>query len=224
MPTRCAATTARTPERITLDRVTQEQRGGRAAQAAERRAAILEAAREVIAERGYRGTSLAAVAERVGLTQPGLLHYFPSKEHLLVAVLEARDRWDTAAFLAGPSDSWRLSHLEQLVEYNAMRPGVVQTFTALVGESVTGGHPAREYFVERYAHARARLADLLRAEFGDRLAGGRTPEQVAPLLIAVLDGLQTQWLLDPAVDMSAAFRDFVALLGPADDTAASPHS
>lgn len=138
----------------------------------------------------------------------------------MVAVLQARDRWDTAAFLAGGSDSWRLSHLEQLVEYNATRPGVVQTFAALAGESVTGGHPAREYFIERNAQARAWLAEMLRAEFGDRLAGGRTPEQVAPLLIAVLDGLQTQWLLDPAaVDMAAAFRDFVALLGPSEDTA-----
>ncbi|MEU7139236.1 TetR/AcrR family transcriptional regulator [Nocardia sp. NPDC046473] len=200
--------------------MTQGRRGGREAQGAERREAILEAAREVIAERGYRGASLGAVAERVGLTQPGVLHYFPSKEHLLVAVLEARDRWDTAAFLAGGSDSWRLAHLEQLVEYNATRPGVMQTFAALAGESVTGGHPARAYFVERYAQARARLAEMLRAEFGDRLAGGRTPEQVAPLLIAVLDGLQTQWLLDPeAIDMGAAFRDFVALLGPSDDTA-----
>ncbi|WP_245746288.1 TetR/AcrR family transcriptional regulator [Nocardia altamirensis] len=202
--------------------MTQEQRGGRAAQAAERRAAILEAAREVIAERGYRGTSLAAVAERVGLTQPGLLHYFPSKEHLLVAVLEERDRWDAAAFLAGPSNSWQLAHLEQLVDYNAERPGVIQTFTVLAGESVTDEHPAREYFIERYAQARARLAELLRTEFGDRLAGGRTPEQVAPLLIAVLDGLQTQWLLAPEeVDMGAAFRDFVALLGPGAHSAGS---
>lgn len=169
---------------------------------------------EVIAERGYRGTSLGAVAERVGLTQPGVLHYFPSKEHLLVAVLEARDRWDTAAFLATPANGLRLSHLDQIVEFNAERPGVVQTFTALAGESVTGQHPAREYFTTRYAGARAALATMLRTEFGDRLPAGLTPERVAPLLIAVLDGLQTQWLLAPdEVDMPAAFRDFVALLG-----------
>lgn len=170
---------------------------------------------DVIAERGYRGTSLAAVAERVGLTQPGVLHYFPSKEHLLIGVLEARDRWDTAAFLAGSSESARLSHLAQLVEFNAERPGVVQTFTVLAGESTTGEHPAREFFTERYAEVRAALAALLRNEFGERLAGGLTPEQAAPLLIAVMDGLQTQWLLDPeAVDMPAGFRNFIALLRP----------
>lgn len=33
--------------------------------------------------------------------------------------------------------------------------------------------------------------------------------------MAVLDGLQYQWLLDPgAVDMPAAFRDFLRLLRP----------
>lgn len=169
---------------------------------------------EVIAERGYRGASLAAVAERVGLTQPGLLHYFPSKELLLIGVLEARDRWDITAFPAKSESSWRIADVEQLVDYNAMRRGLVQTFSALAGESVTDDHPAREFFKDRYTDARAALADVLRNEFGERLPGGLTPEQAAPLLVAVMDGLQTQWLLDPdAVDMAAVFRDFTPLLG-----------
>lgn len=55
---------------------------------------------------------------------------------------------------------------------------------------------------------------MLRAEYGDRLPSGLTPERAAPLLVAVMDGLQYQWLLDPgAVDMPGAFRDFLALLG-----------
>ncbi|WP_217240540.1 TetR/AcrR family transcriptional regulator [Streptomyces sp. AC555_RSS877] len=177
----------------------------------ERRAAIVTAALEVIAERGYRGASLAAVAERVGLTQQGLLHYFPTKDALLVAVLEERDRWD-----AVPARRLRLDLLASLVEYNAMRPGIVQTFSALLGESVTEGHPARGYFTERYAQVRASMAQILRAEYGDRLPNGLTPERTAPLLVAVMDGLQYQWLLDPeSVDMPGAFRDFLAMLGEA---------
>ncbi|MFE3830919.1 TetR/AcrR family transcriptional regulator [Streptomyces sp. NPDC059092] len=186
------------------------------ARSEERRADILRAALEVIAERGYRGATLGAVAERAGLTQQGLLHYFPSKEALLVAVLEERDQWDTG----GRSDGrrgWRLDLLGSLVEYNAMRPGIVQTFSALLGESVTESHPAREFFTRRYAQVRGEMAEVLRAEFGDRLPGGLTPEQAAPLLTAVLDGLQYQWLLDPdAVDMAAAFRDFLTLLRAGD--------
>nr|WP_211243256.1 TetR/AcrR family transcriptional regulator [Rhodococcus oryzae] len=192
--------------------MTERQRGGRAARAEARREAILDAAMAEIAERGYRATTLAAVAERVGLTQPGVLHYFPSKKHLLIGVLEARDQWDTAALLAKSTDV-RLSHLEQIVEFNAGRPGVVQTYTALAAESTTGQHPAREYFTERYAAARVAFALLLHKEFGDRLPGGLTPEQAAPLLIAMLDGMQIQWLLAPdEVDMADAFRNFVSLL------------
>ncbi|QIJ66504.1 TetR/AcrR family transcriptional regulator [Streptomyces sp. JB150] len=175
----------------------------------ERRAAIVRAALEVIAERGYRGASMAAVAERVGLTQQGLLHYFPTKDALLVAVLEERDRWD-----AMPARQWRMDLLASLVEYNAMRPGIIQTFAALLGESVTGGHPARGYFTERYVRVRQSMTEVLRAEYGDRLPNGLTPERAAPLLVAVMDGLQYQWLLDPeSVDMPGAFRDFLGLLG-----------
>ncbi|CAM5500593.1 TetR/AcrR family transcriptional regulator OS=Streptomyces alboniger OX=132473 GN=CP975_10750 PE=4 SV=1 [Streptomyces alboniger] len=177
----------------------------------ERRGEILRAALEVIAERGYRGASLGAVAERVGLTQQGLLHYFPTKEALLVAVLEARDQWD-----AVPRGEWRLDLLGPLVEYNAMRPGIVQTFSALLGESVTDGHPARAFFTGRYEMVRGSFATVLRAEYGERLPSGLTPEAAAPLLVAVMDGLQYQWLLDPeAVDMPGAFRAFLALLGDA---------
>ncbi|MDQ0760458.1 TetR/AcrR family transcriptional regulator [Streptomyces canus] len=175
----------------------------------ERRAEIVRAALEVIAERGYRGASLAAVAERVGLTQQGLLHHFPTKDALLVAVLEERDKWD-----AVPNGSWRVDLLVSLVEYNAMRPGIIQTFSALLGESVTDGHPAREYFTDRYARVRASMTVALRAEYGDRLPNGLSPERTAPLLVAVMDGLQYQWLLDPeSVDMPGAFRDFLRLLG-----------
>ncbi|MCT9087844.1 TetR/AcrR family transcriptional regulator [Streptomyces sp. ASQP_92] len=184
----------------------------RSARSEERRADILRAALEVIAERGYRGSSLGAVAERVGLTQQGLLHYFPTKEALLLAVLEERDQWDTGGRRATP-DGWRLELLASLVEYNAMRPGIVQTFSALLGESVTEEHPARPFFTGRYAQVRREMVGVLRAEFGDRLPGGLTPERAAPLLTAVMDGLQFQWLLDPdAVDMAGAFRDFMTLL------------
>ncbi|MFJ7187753.1 TetR/AcrR family transcriptional regulator [Streptomyces bacillaris] len=184
------------------------------ARSEERRAEILRATLEVIAERGYRGATLGAVAERVGLTQQGLLHYFPTKEALLVAVFEDRDRWDTGGGGRGGEDgAWRLELLGSLVEYNAMRPGIVQTFSALLGESVTEEHPAREFFTRRYTQVRAGMAATLRAEYGETLPGGLTPERAAVLLVAVMDGLQYQWLLDPeAVDMPEAFEDFLGLL------------
>lgn len=188
--------------------------GRRAGRSRNRREDILRAALDVFAERGYRGTSLAAVAERVGLTQQGLLHYFSSKEKLLVEVLRLRDELDHGRFgTDAASNPKRLDQLAELVAYNATRPGIVQSFTVLSAESVTEDHPARPYFAERYPATRRGTAEAVRAELGDELPAGLTPQQAAALLVAVMDGLQLQWLLDPdEIDMPALFRAFVALL------------
>lgn len=186
---------------------------GRATRKEDRKAEIIQAALEVISERGYRGASLAAVAERVGLTQQGLLHYFPTKEALLVAVLEVRDQWDMASAALTGGAVWPMEMLINMVEYNSTRPGIVQVFTVLAGDSVTEGHPAREYFKDRYRWVRENAVESLRTEYGDVLPGGLTPEQAAPLLVAVMDGLQVQWLHDPeSVDMTESMRAFARLL------------
>ena len=177
----------------------------------QRRAEILAAALEVFAERGYRGASLAAVAERAGLTQQGLLHYFPNKDALLIEVLRLRDALDTRAV---PDGKGGVEDLERLVRHNATMPGLVQSFTVLSAESVTDDHPAKDFFTERYAHLRAAIAQNL-AESGE-LPAGLSPAEAAPLLIAVMDGLQLQWLLsDERVEMAGAFRGMLGLLrGP----------
>jgi AcrR family transcriptional regulator len=182
----------------------------RRARPEERRAEILTAARDVFAERGDRGASLAAVADRVGLTQQGVLHYFPSKDALLIEVLRRRDAMDKATDANEPAG---LHDVERLVAFNATQPGIVQSFTVLSAESVTENHPAKPFFVERYRDVRARIADAIRAEVGDDLPAGLDAEGAASLLIAVMDGLQVQWLLSPdEVDMAPLAGKFVALL------------
>lgn len=72
-------------------------------QGEESRRRILEAATELMTERGFAGTSIAAVVERSGLPTSSIYWHFQSKEGLLTAVMEegARrwfsglPRWDT---------------------------------------------------------------------------------------------------------------------------------
>ena len=49
---------------------------------------ILEVAEDFLGERGYDGTRLHLIAERVGIQKASLFHYFPSKEDLYRAVLD----------------------------------------------------------------------------------------------------------------------------------------
>jgi TetR/AcrR family transcriptional regulator len=53
-----------------------------------RRECILDAATELFAERGYHGTSMADLAEKVGLRKPSLFHHFATKDALYNAVFE----------------------------------------------------------------------------------------------------------------------------------------
>jgi len=50
--------------------------------------ALLEAALEVFAERGYRTARLDDVAEAAGVTKGAIYHYFDTKEALLLGVVE----------------------------------------------------------------------------------------------------------------------------------------
>lgn len=181
-----------------------------------RRTAILKAALEVFAERGYQGATIAIVAERVGLSQQGVLHYFPNKQDLLANVLALRDQNDLDVLLATAQGSaTTLEFLADLVERNAERPGIVQSFTVLAAESVTQDHPARDYFIDRYAQIRRMLTTLLERDLDGDPPRGVSHREAATLLIAVLDGLQQQWLLAPEeVDMPALLRTFLRLIRP----------
>jgi AcrR family transcriptional regulator len=85
------------PPRPTPPRRSRTARKGPAARRALRdqarevyRDAILEAAEEVLAERGFHGTRMQDVARRAGLASGTLYNYFPSKERLTVSLLELR--------------------------------------------------------------------------------------------------------------------------------------
>jgi AcrR family transcriptional regulator len=55
------------------------------------RTALLSAAAEAMAEQGTK-VSLAHVAQRAGVSKGGLLHHFPSREALIVALVEDANR------------------------------------------------------------------------------------------------------------------------------------
>lgn len=177
---------------------------------------IIQAASEFFAQHGYRGAKMADIATAAQLTEPGLLHHFPSKTHLLMAVLAERDRVDRERF--GPSllgeKGDPLSSLQKLVEYNETVPGLVQLFTILVAESIQEQHPAHDFFLQRYQTEREQDFEVLRqGQARGEIRSDIPAEDLAVMLYAMMDGLQIQWLFEPEkIDMARLFGQFVQLL------------
>ena len=68
---------------------------------ADRRQLIIEAAIPINGQRGYYGFSIKSLAVACALTVPGVLHHFGSKEAILMAVLDYRERREFEAVWQG---------------------------------------------------------------------------------------------------------------------------
>jgi AcrR family transcriptional regulator len=124
-----------------------------------------------------------------------VLHHFPSKEGLLVGVLERRDQLDTQWLgerlsAAGTPSLARLCR--EIVARNQEQREIVRLFHVLAGEALADDHPAYEYFHRRQAYALW--------GFAQAAPPGSDPEVVARRVLALMEGLQVLWLRDPARD------------------------
>ncbi|MBL7623709.1 TetR/AcrR family transcriptional regulator [Frankia sp. AgB1.8] len=171
---------------------------------------------EVFAAQGYRGGSLSTIARRVGLSDAGVLHHFPSKEHLLVEVLRQRDAEERAWLGAVVDDDVPSGWSERLLEVGrrvVARPELARLHSKLAGESLDTDHPAHAWLRDRNRWVRQTLADGLALEQSEgRFPASSDPDLAAAHLLAVFEGLQTQWLLAPdELDLVAALADYLAL-------------
>jgi len=174
---------------------------GKYAKGVAKRNEILHKALEVFSREGYRGTSLREVAEAVNLSQAGLLHYFDSKEELFGEILRVRDESDRDEYAQTGSAP---DALIAIMRHNMAVPGLVQLYATISAEAAEPNHPAHEFFVRRYDGLRGMFVNSVR----DRQSSGTLdssidPEALASIMLAVADGMQVQWLINPSVDMAA---------------------
>jgi AcrR family transcriptional regulator len=190
------------------------------------REAILRAAQRQFADRGYRGASLASIAEEAGISEPGLVHHFSSKPALLQAVLARRDDEDGRLFLEslGTRGLDTVEAFETIVAHNQSAPEGVRLYSVLLGESLEVDHPAHDHFVARYDYARHYVSRGLDERMAGRLPEDVDVETLASILIAVMDGLQYQWLLDSSIDMVESYRVVARLVAAALGPDQTPHN
>ncbi len=158
-------------------------------EASDRRAAIVETATGLIAERGYRGLTVQSLADACGMTVAGVLHHMGSKDGVLVAVLEHRDVVDAASALEESQGQDVRAFLDAIMLRNLRQPEIVRLYSVLGAEALDENHPAYAYFAERYKRSRTEIQDHLTGHVPD-------PAATAAHVLAIMDGLQLQWLRD----------------------------
>ncbi|MEV0461513.1 helix-turn-helix domain-containing protein [Nocardia tengchongensis] len=184
----------------------------------ETRTRILTAALGLFSERGYAGTSINAVAKAAGLSAPGVLHHFPDKRALLLAVLEDRDR--TVADGQGPSyEHLTLAEALELmvstVQENLHNREVIRLEHLCALAPGDGAELATEWSRARLARLRSAaeaVSERALREGEISAAGKNEIANMADLIIATLVGLEHLWLLDENFDMVAGMRVFTGLL------------
>lgn len=183
---------------------------------------ILEASTRLVARRGFFGVSLQDVADAVGITQPGLLHYVGSKEGLLRLIVEQRydRRFDPDDFLAsgepgsrGPGGPSFPAYCRYLVAHNAREPELIRLYMVLGAEASSPDHPAHAYFDGRpdgvwelYSRTPWRIPPEVGPWSGLR--------DLVEHVIEAMDGIQVRAFRSPRIDMLEEWTRFEKLLFP----------
>lgn len=176
-----------------------------------RRQEIVQAASAVFAEFGYTGGSIRTIAERVGVSPAALLQHFGSKEGLLMAVLDDW-AWQQKAGFAGRRDRGLsfVNRLRDIMRYHLDHRGLIELFLTMCTEASSPSHPAREFIQNRYLTTLAEVRAHLREAIVDGEIAAMTDHDIdreARTLFAVMDGLELQWLIDPAIDLARLFDE-----------------
>ncbi len=190
-------------------------RSGAYAKGIARRQEILGRAIEVFAERGAERTSLRRIAQELGVSHATLLHYFDSREQLLVAVYEHAEFQRTG----GGSPVAQGHALDIMVDaavQNVKVPGLVQLYSTLVAAALEAGSTAsKEFFTDRFHQVRDTLARELRHDQESGLVRKDVDaDAISALIVAASDGLQIQWLLEPSLRLQETLQAFATLLAP----------
>jgi AcrR family transcriptional regulator len=157
---------------------------------------IVATAARLYAVRGFRNTSIVAVAKEVGMTDAGILHHFPTKHDLLFAVLD----WDTQ----NQADMFRrllqaggIAALRKIADWGTVMeadPELLGLNITLSAEALEPDARLHDYFVARYRVVRRWFVRAVEQAIADGdITPGTEPEAEALALIALLDGLRLHW-------------------------------
>lgn len=183
---------------------------------------IVEASRELFFEQGYNATGMAQILSKAEANSGSLYHFFPTKEDLLVAVLE-KYRAMLCPMVIEPAKEHAVEPIDRifavlhgyrmLLEMTEFRLGCPIGNLAL---EVTNSHPrARKLLEENFDGWLREVAEFVRSAKG-QLPESADPERLATLLLTTMEGAvmlaRTYHSFQPFDDAVLALREHFELL------------
>ena len=158
------------------------------------RSKIIEAAMELFWLKGYGSTSISDILSRTQLNSGSLYHFFPGKQDLLVAVLEAyRDGIDE--MLLKPAWDGEPDSVERVFKLLALYRGLILqtdcTYGCPIGSLALELHEADPVVRERLAENFANWVQAVRAcleEAADRFPANTDFQALAEFVLTVMEG------------------------------------
>lgn len=186
-----------------------------------RREAILDSASALFAERGYHGASLRDISRRVGISHPGMLHHFSSKEVLLGAVIDRLEA--SAQGLLDSADALQTSPRSLIAALSGPwdpRQHSMALLATLSAEIVNPDHPGRFRIARlRLVHEHVLEQALTGLAEHGHLVDGADPKMLARTIVSLLLSLavrehtvrelQNRADADPIQDVQAFVRRWV---------------
>jgi AcrR family transcriptional regulator len=187
-----------------VTRSTQDPKPRRRLSADERRRAILTAAQDVFAGRGYHGSSIDEIAQAAGISKALIYEHFPSKKELYVELLDLNGR----ALMAATTQEEGFDSVEDLLRANVLsffeyvrdhRPAWRMLFLDPAPDPEIA---AAQHVLQ--AAATKRLAQVIVARLRGLRVSAKIPRKRADELIAeagksALNGLAVWWWDHPDV-------------------------
>ena len=182
----------------------------------ESRRRILDAVAEIAGERGYEGTSMAAISEASGLPVASIYWHFTNKDQLLAAVIDRSfDTWRSTTDWRPPSGPSTTGSLSVMLARNAaafasnldfLRLGLMLTLERRPQEPA-----ARTRFLEVRRLTQVEMAAGYVEFFGPALAADDAA-RLARFTIACGDGLFIALQAEPATEFVHMFDDMAVAL------------
>ncbi len=178
--------------------------GRAAASGVSHRDALLEAARQLILEKGFAATTARDLVAASETNLASIGYHFGSREALLSEALEALfDEWMEVLAAAAFTDADAPAPMRLLASWRATmatldehRP-LIRAFVEALAHAERSPE-FREQMRDHYRRSRARVAGLVEAALGPEAAAkGADPNIIALFLIAVFDGLAVQSRMAP---------------------------